>query len=52
MLETTGSVGNPLGLSLRGPVTTYVDTSSGSLLQTDCTGKFENTVETNVELIK
>jgi hypothetical protein len=50
--KTTGSVGNPLGLTLKGPVTTKVDKSTGSMLETDCTGGFENTVETTVELIK
>jgi len=50
--KTTGSIGNPLGLTLKGPVTTKVDKSTGSMLETDCTGGFENTVETTVELIK
>jgi hypothetical protein len=50
--KTTGSVGNPLGLTLQGPITTHVNKSKGSLLETDCTGGFENTVETTVELIK
>jgi hypothetical protein len=50
--KTTGSVGNPLGLTLQGPVTTHVNKSTGSMLETDCTGGFVNTVETTVELIK
>jgi hypothetical protein len=50
--KTTGSVGNPLGLTLKGPVTTKVDKSTGSMLETDCTGGFQNTVETTVEWIK
>jgi hypothetical protein len=45
--KTTGSVGK-LALELKGPATSHVDTSKGSLLETPCTGEFRNMVETFV----
>lgn len=49
--KTTGSVGN-FALELKGRATSHVDTTTGSLLETPCTGGFQNIVETTVEELK
>jgi hypothetical protein len=50
-----GTVGN-LGLTLTGPVTTKTVTGEGDLMgfssETPCTGKFSNTQETTVEVVR
>jgi hypothetical protein len=49
--KTTGSVGN-FALELQGRATSHADTSTGSLLETPCTGGFRSIVETTVEELK